>query len=302
MSDPTPMPALDLERANFDTPSTGERMRCAFCQRELLSSYFDVNGRPACESCRYGLEQAQKRGAGALGFFKALAAGCGAAIVGFLIYWLIEELTGYELGLIAIVVGVMVGRAVRWGSGHRGGWVYQTMAVGLTYLAITCTYIPLIFKQLREESGKPAAASAGPIAGSDKAGGDLRAAGSAAVDAPAVTGAAAKTAAATPAADSAAAPASEADSTAAPVTASAGAEPTSPMSLGELVMGLGGLVLFAAALPFLAGAKNILGILILGFGVWEAWKVNRRPKLTITGPLRLGDAPAPTTDTSTIAP
>src|SRR5258705_5348556 len=115
MSDATPIPALALERAAFDNTATGERQRCAFCQRELESSYFDVNGRAACEDCRYRIEQQQNRGAGTAGFFKALAAGCGAAFVGFLIYWLIVELTGYELGLIAIVVGILVGRAVRWG-------------------------------------------------------------------------------------------------------------------------------------------------------------------------------------------
>jgi len=256
MSDATPIPALDLERATFDTPAAAERMRCAFCERELQSSYFDVDGRPACEDCRYGLEQEQNRGAGVHGFLKALAAGVGAAIAGFLLYWLIEELTGLNLGLIAIVVGVMVGRAVRWGSGHRGGWVYQTMAVALTYLAITCTYIPLIFKQLREEGGKRPTASAGTTAGE-----------SAADDATPAT------------ADGAATP-----------NAAAPSEARAPMSLGQLVVAFGSLVLFAAALPFLAGAKNIIGILILGFGVWEAWKVNRRPKLTITGPLRLGNA------------
>ena len=38
--------------------------------------------------------------------------------------------------LIAIVVGLFVGRAVRWGSGGRGGRLYQGLAVVLTYLAI----------------------------------------------------------------------------------------------------------------------------------------------------------------------
>jgi hypothetical protein len=38
------------------------------------------------------------------------------------------------------------------------------------------------------------------------------------------------------------------------------------------------------------GFQNIIGILIIGFGVYEAWKLNRRVPLEIAGPFRLGEA------------
>jgi len=38
------------------------------------------------------------------------------------------------------------------------------------------------------------------------------------------------------------------------------------------------------ALPFLAGFQNIIGILIIAFGLWEAWKFNKRVDAAITGP------------------
>ena len=41
------------------------------------------------------------------------------------------------------------------------------------------------------------------------------------------------------------------------------------------------------ALPFLAGIENIIGILIIGFALYEAWKLNRRVELTVTGPHRV---------------
>ena len=60
------------------------------------------------------------------------------------------------------------------------------------------------------------------------------------------------------------------------------------------------LVVFAIALamPFLAGAGNFMGWIIIGIALYEAWKLNRR--LPITGPLRFGGglsvpAPAPVT-------
>ena len=45
-------------------------------------------------------------------------------------------------------------------------------------------------------------------------------------------------------------------------------------------------LVFAVALaaPFLAGAHNLIGLLIIGFALWEAWKFNRRRALPITGP------------------
>ncbi len=40
----------------------------------------------------------------------------------------------------------------------------------------------------------------------------------------------------------------------------------------------------AYLLPFAGGAGNILGIAIIAFGVWEAWRINRCGALEITGP------------------
>lgn len=57
------------------------------------------------------------------------------------------------------------------------------------------------------------------------------------------------------------------------------------------------LVLMIAAItlaaPFLEGIKNFLGILIIGFGLWEAWKLNKRGELTINGPFSVAPAAAP---------
>jgi len=51
--------------------------------------------------------------------------------------------------------------------------------------------------------------------------------------------------------------------------------------------------MMAYTIPFLGGVENIIGILIIAFGVWQAWQMNRPLRLEITGPHALGGtAPA----------
>ena len=56
------------------------------------------------------------------------------------------------------------------------------------------------------------------------------------------------------------------------------------MGLGAFLFGIGVLVLIVCAAPFLAGIQNVIGIIIIGIGMYEAWKLNRRVPLVITGP------------------
>ena len=51
----------------------------------------------------------------------------------------------------------------------------------------------------------------------------------------------------------------------------------------------------ACAAPFLAGFENIIGIVIIGIGLYEAWKLNRRTTVTITGPHAISHSSVGTT-------
>ena len=51
------------------------------------------------------------------------------------------------------------------------------------------------------------------------------------------------------------------------------------------------LILNAYRLPFLGGFENVLGILIIAFGVWQAWQMNTPLKVEITGPHAIGSGP-----------
>ena len=64
-----------------------------------------------------------------------------------------------NLGLVAVLVGFIVGRAVRKGSENRGGSFYQVLAVFLTYTAIALMDVvlwPGLAPESRSATGCPA--------------------------------------------------------------------------------------------------------------------------------------------------
>ena len=88
--------------------------------------------------------QAGQQSAPALSLMRAALYGGAAALGGCALYALIAIVLHAEIGIIAILVGWMVGKAVRHGSYGRGGRPQQILAVLLTYFAITTSYIPVI--------------------------------------------------------------------------------------------------------------------------------------------------------------
>jgi len=72
---------------------------------------------------------------------KAALYGGGAAIAGCAIYAAVAIAAHIELALIAILIGYMVGRAVRYGPQGPDGRSQQILAVLLTYFAITFSYV-----------------------------------------------------------------------------------------------------------------------------------------------------------------
>jgi hypothetical protein len=212
----------DTANLQFDRAESGEEgsapASCTRCRRPLQGSYYQVNGAVVCEACRAALEEEWSRGSSAGRFGRAVVFGIGAAAAGAGLYYAILALTGYEFGLVAIVVGFMVGFAVKKGSNGRGGWRYQALAMFLTYTSIVSSYVPLI---LREVGAQQA---------------------------------------------------------------------------GVVAENLPTMIFLLYALPFLSGFENILGLIIIAIGLYEAWKLNKPESLSVTGPYQVGSsgaAPSP---------
>src|SRR5438874_5562469 len=154
MSDPQP---LQFDRVEY--ASTPSATTCVNCRQQIVQSYYEVNGKLICSRCHEALTQGAD-GSRGLRVGRALIAGFGAALLGAIVWWGVRKLTGYEVGLISIGIGIAVGKAVRWGSFGRGGWAYQLLAVLLTYAAVAGNYVPDTFQALRQQADKEERAAA----------------------------------------------------------------------------------------------------------------------------------------------
>ena len=241
------------------------------CGTPLRTEYFHVAEQPTCASCKGAVERAnqtaaaQGRRAGILA--RAFGFGIAAAIAGAILYYAVIAITGWEIGLVAIVIGFMVGYAVRKGSGGMGGRRYQWLAVILTYFAVGLAYAPLAFKGFAEGDGAK----------------DVAVADSAGTATSGVTGDSATTTV-----DSV----SSVPATTAPVVAAQSDSTKTP----RLMVALGITFLFIFALPvmYIAGSMPsglISGIIIL-VGMQQAWKMTAKTEVPISGPYKVGSRPS----------
>jgi hypothetical protein len=223
---------------------------CGNCKTTLAGTYWAVNGAAVCERCRMTLAQPLEIGGGLGCFVRGAALGTLGGVAGAVVYFAVGYLTGYEFSLIAILVGWLVGTGVRRGSHGRGGFAYQALAVVITYVAIASTSIPAIVDGMREEIEKQEAAATQ----TDRA-------------------------------------ASEPGDGSAGVVAAASDDPDGVTgSAFDMLIAIAVLFALACALPVLAGTSNLMGLLIMGIGLHQAWSMNRRVQLEITGPHALAPA------------
>jgi len=202
------MDELQFDRAEFGTAGR----ICTGCQQPIAGDYYDINGTPFCAACTSAIRQAHGGTPGGADFARALGAGVGAGAVGSALYYVIERISGYRLSILAIAVGFLVGRAVRWGAGGRGGLLYQVLAVVLTYVAIAFSWLPIVLEKSDGSFG-----------------------------------------------------------------------------VGDLVP----LSAFLLALPIRIGLESPFALVVIGIGLWEAWKFTAPVSLAIRGPITTMPPAAP---------
>ena len=255
---------VSFEQAEFEESATAPpgvgNLHCSRCNAAPTDEYYVANERPLCQRCHAELVQQIANGAGG-NLPAALAWGLGGALLGAGLYYAVSAISGYEIGLVAIVVGILVGKGVRRGAGLRTHWVYRALGLSLTYLAIVSTYMPDILQ------GLTAPGSSADTVEVAAAQGDVA---------------------------SASAP-DEADA------ASAVSAPEVNAALSPVVtpvLWLLAFVLCLVAPVFMLMEGQIMGLIILAIGLWEGYKFSAAPKIGTAGPFKInaaGSEPSPTT-------
>jgi len=129
-------------------------VQCAECHELLRTEYFSIGDRIVCERCRRLIEKQAEPPKGVKPLVRACLFGLGAGIAGAAVYYAVLAITHFEIALVAILIGYMVGAGVRKGARGRGGLRLQIMAVALTYTSIAMAYVPIAIQAAVEQARK----------------------------------------------------------------------------------------------------------------------------------------------------
>ena len=141
--------ALQFDRLVTDSDRPGTpAVACTACRAAIHTEYYDINGHSFCRGCRDAVEASAETPRGLGPLIMAGAFGFGAGLVGAAIYYAVIAIANLEIGIVAVLIGYMVGYAVRKGAGGRGGRRFQVLAVMLTYASVALAYTPIAVKQI----------------------------------------------------------------------------------------------------------------------------------------------------------
>jgi hypothetical protein len=230
---------------------------CQSCGTAIRTTYFSLGEATICGLCRAKFETAVAEANSWPTFFKASLYGLAAAIVGAIIYYGVIAITDYEIGLVAILIGYMVGFAIRKGALGFGSRRYQFLALALTYLAVSLAYVPLAFQATHGGTPEdPTIVHANPETLT-----------------PPEPGATLEiTAVKTPLGDD-------------------GQADAKPITPGAILKAVGALVVLFLGLPIIgivySMPSGLISALIIGFGLRQAWRMTAEIPLEVSGPYRV---------------
>jgi hypothetical protein len=273
-----------VEHASAKADAGATMVTCSSCNASINTAYYNVGSYPFCAECKGVLEAKLEPDKSLRALGLALLFGLGAAIAGAAVYYGVIAITSLEIGIVAILIGYMVGWAVHKGAGGRGARRFQVMAVALTYFSVGLAYLPLALKSLAENDGSPAAQTDSTEASPEKASTPAGATGEPVAGGDSTARAA--TGERVAAGDSSASPA------AADVANTASGGPGFLLTIA-VVTGLS----FALPVLFIIGSMpgGLISALIILFGMLQAWRMTGAPQLQITGPFRVGPGGASST-------
>jgi hypothetical protein len=166
MPDPDSLPSVDalqFRRAQpIDSTEPPPDRVCAACKQVIPGEYYQLQNHVICPDCATKI-QAGRATQKPVPMLRAVIYGSGAAIAGCLLYAIVLAM-GVQIGIVALAVGWMVGKAIHYASYGFGGRPQQILAVALTYFAISTSFFPAaIFVGVKQGiQEKSAAKKSGP--------------------------------------------------------------------------------------------------------------------------------------------
>jgi hypothetical protein len=151
------------ESSSLDTRGSAG-VACSACQQLIPNEYYEINGHIACQRCRLAIEATAATPTGAVPFMTAALCGFGASIAGAFIHFAVLYFAHLQIGIVAILIGYMVGYTVRKGASGRGGLRFQIMAVALTYGSVALAYVPIVVLSSNAAQSVQHSAAASPSA------------------------------------------------------------------------------------------------------------------------------------------
>jgi hypothetical protein len=148
--------ALQFRRAQpIVSAEPSESRTCEACKQLITGGHYQVNNHVICPGCAAKI-QAGRQVQRPVPWVRLVIFGAGAALAGSILY-AIPLAMGFQIGIVALVVGWMVGKAIRHGSYGTGGRAQQVLAVVLTYFAISASIVPaLVFMGVKQGAARAA--------------------------------------------------------------------------------------------------------------------------------------------------
>ncbi len=141
----------------------GENVVCASCSKSLpgaeAHSFRGKKGEDVffCPECKQKIDAELAAETADPNLFGAIVLGALAGLAAGAVWFLVEALTGYRVGYIALGAGYLVGLAVVWGSGKKRGSALQLVSVAITLLAVCgASYFSAIYNVNKYLAGEAA--------------------------------------------------------------------------------------------------------------------------------------------------
>lgn len=249
---------LQFDRAVHADAPPPEGMQCARCKTSITDTYFNEAGTTLCAGCGKVRQHmvSPDRSAGTL--MRAALFGLGAAGAGALLYYAVMAYLELEIGIVALAIGYLVGRAVAKSTRGRSARRHRMLALGLTYFSVAMAYAPFAIKEMKEgikvSPAKSDSAAAAAVTGSTNGAATLPAASN--------------------------------------VPADSATKADVPVTFGGFMLGFAVVFGIIVALPMISALSSLpgglLSILIIGYGMWQAWTIAGAANSQVTGPYDIG--------------